>query len=439
MAPIHITFMTPILIFQSPLPPPPWDKLFIANRTVVCPQRGIGDESCLVVNVFTPTRIFNGPLPVLVYIHGGSFLIGSGQTKGFEPLIKQNVIVVTLNYRLGALGFLCLGTKDAPGNAGLKDQIEALKWVQRNIAKFGGDPSQVTIYGMSAGGTSVEMLILSRMAQGLFHRAIIESGTASAVWSLDAEPIETANKFVSSSNFANETHNWYQLINFYQNEPAKELSKRNYEYYQNLTDGTFGFVPCLENKLFGVHRFQWCAPKNIIRRGLYNKVPMMFIFASLEGLFLRSSDYYELNYKDRMNTRFEDFMPADLTFDTEEISMAVTENVKQFYFGNKTIDETTLQGYFNYFGDHLVLQGLLNSAVEHAKKEDVVYLMEFAYKGALGSYEEFFKNVNYAGHGDAVKYTILNRATSDFKNLSEDDKLVVRRMTKIVTNFMKYG
>lgn len=384
--------------------------------------------------MFTPTRLFDGPLPVLVYIHGGSFLIGSGQTRGMEQLIKQNIIVVTINYRLGALGFLCLGTREAPGNAGLKDQIAALKWVQRNIAKFGGNPNRVTVYGMSAGAAAVEMLVLSEMAKGLFHGAIIESGTASAVWSVDTNPIKTAKKFVSSTNFANVTYNWHEFIHFFQNESAKELGEINYQFYQSLTDGTFGFVPCIEKKLFGVQQFLSSPPQQILRRNAYNKVPIMFIFASLEGLFLRSTDYYELNYKEKMNDRFENFMPADLIFDTVEIQNTVTDNVKQFYFGDHLIGDNALKQYFDYFGDLLVLHGLLNSAVDYAKNGDTVYLMEFAYKGKLGSHEKFFDNVNSAGHGDAVKYTILNGKVEN-----DDDKLIVKRMTKIVANFMIYG
>lgn len=358
--------------------------------------------------------------------------MGSGQTEGVEPLIKQNIIVVTINYRLGALGFLCLGVDEAPGNAGLKDQVAALKWVQRNIGEFGGDPNNVTVYGMSAGGASVDFLVLSSMPKGLFHKAIIESGVATAVWSVDAQPIKTAMDF--ANHFGFKKKNSYMLIDFFRNLQVDILSVANKEYYQNLTDGTFGFVPCVERKLFGTAPFITESPHTIIKKKTFNKVPMLFIFANLEGLYLRSSDYYELNYKKRMEDKFKDFIPANLIFDTEEIRDQVTENVRHFYFGNRTIGDDTLMEYLHYFGDSLVLHGLLNSVVTYAENDNIVYLMEFAYKGKLGSFDKFYEHINMAGHGDAIKHVILNKAIED-----KDDKVASDRMAKIVANFIKFS
>lgn len=409
----------------------PWDGIYRANRTVRCPQLGQGDEDCLIVNIFTPTKIFDAPLPVLVYIHGGSFLLGEGQTKGVEPLIKQNIIVVTMNYRLGALGFLCLGMEEAPGNAGLRDQIAALKWVRTNIAEFGGDPNQVTLYGMSAGGASVDLLVLSKMGKGLFKQAIIESGIATTVWAIDGKPIETAKNFARELGFTKD--NLYLMANYLKNIPANQLSVSNFKFYQNLTDGTFGFAPCMEKKVTGVDTIISESPHKTIQRKTYNKVPTMFIFADLEGLYLRSYDYYTLSYRDRMNINFKDFMPADLIFDTAEIRDEITENVRNFYFGNETVRNETSINYLNYFGDSLVMHGLLNSAVNYAKDDNPVYMMEFAYKGKLGSKEDYFDHLKRAGHGDAVKYVILGH------KMEKSDKLAVDRMTKIISNFCKSG
>ncbi|KOB65324.1 Antennal esterase CXE14 [Operophtera brumata] len=383
-------------------------------RRFKCPQFGKGDEDCLIVNVFTPTTVSNEPLPVLIYIHGGSFLMGSGQTKGVEPLIKQNIIVVTINYRLGALGFLCLGINEAPGNAGLKDQVAALKWVQRNIREFGGDPNQ--------------------MSKGLFHKAIIESGVATAVWAVDATPMHTALNFAKAFDFKN--NNLYMLIDLYKRLPAKQLSATNNEYYQNLTDGTFGFVPCVEKKLVGIEPFLTESPHQMIKKKAFNKVPMMFIFANLEGLYLRSSDYYELNYKERMEDNFKDFMLADLIFDSDEIRDQITRNIRYFYFGNKTIGDTTLREYLDYFGDSHILHGLLNSVETYAKDNENVYLMEFAHSGKLGSFDQFYvdNNITMAGHGDAIKHVILNKALED-----KSDEVAVDRMANIVANFVKFS
>ncbi|MGA2400733.1 MAG: carboxylesterase family protein [Syntrophobacteraceae bacterium] len=151
-----------------------------------CPQSGYDgrmDEDCLSLNVWTPAHRENEKLPVMVWIHGGAFLSGSGSDELYDgtALSKKGVVVVTLNYRLGSFGFLAhpLLSAESPskisGNYGLLDQIAALQWVQRNIAGFGGDPQKVTIFGESAGATSVSLLLVSPMAGGLFHSAIAES------------------------------------------------------------------------------------------------------------------------------------------------------------------------------------------------------------------------------------------------------------------------
>ncbi|KAK3923637.1 Venom carboxylesterase-6, partial [Frankliniella fusca] len=105
------------------------------------------------------------PLPVMVYVHGDGFLTGSGWKYGPEFLLDRDVVLVSFNYRLGALGFLSTGDDVIPGNFGMKDQVQLLRWVRDNIAAFGGDPDQVTIFGESAGGASVHALTLSPLAK----------------------------------------------------------------------------------------------------------------------------------------------------------------------------------------------------------------------------------------------------------------------------------
>ncbi len=146
-------------------------------------------EDCLFLNVFTPARGADREgededelLPVMVWIHGGALLLGESDDYDPVRLVEQGVVVVTLNYRLGVLGFLAHPalTAESPdhasGNYGLMDQQAALRWVQRNIARFGGDPRRVTIFGESAGGLSVHSHLASPLSAGLFHHAIVESG-----------------------------------------------------------------------------------------------------------------------------------------------------------------------------------------------------------------------------------------------------------------------
>lgn len=180
------------LRFRPPERPAVWSGVRRADRFgALCPQpqgggpalAGVMDEDCLTLNVWTGATSPGEKRPVLVWIYGGGFLNGTGANPEFdgEGLAKKGVIVVTFNYRLGALGFLSTpelsaeSGHEASGNYGLLDDIAALKWVQRNITAFGGDPTQVTIAGQSAGAGSVGFMTMSPLAKGLFQRSIAES------------------------------------------------------------------------------------------------------------------------------------------------------------------------------------------------------------------------------------------------------------------------
>jgi para-nitrobenzyl esterase len=181
--------------WRPPQPMPPWKEERDASKFGAdCAQRGFGpgnsirentSEDCLFLNVCKPAGAEPGAkLPVMVWIHGGAFVFGSGSSPDFSngQFAKQGVILVTFNYRLGRLGFFAFPalSKEHPeepkGNYAYMDQIAALRWVQQNIAAFGGDPKNVTIFGESAGGVSVHSLLTIPEAQGLFQKAISESG-----------------------------------------------------------------------------------------------------------------------------------------------------------------------------------------------------------------------------------------------------------------------
>ncbi|XP_052022977.1 pyrethroid hydrolase Ces2e [Apodemus sylvaticus] len=137
-------------------------------------------EDCLYLNIYAPTHAQEGSnLPVMVWIHGGALTVGmASMYDGSTLAATEDVVVVTIQYRLGVLGFFSTGDQHARGNWGYLDQVAALRWVQQNIAHFGGNPDRVTIFGESAGGTSVSSHVVSPMSRGLFHGAIMESGVA---------------------------------------------------------------------------------------------------------------------------------------------------------------------------------------------------------------------------------------------------------------------
>ncbi|MEW2520637.1 carboxylesterase/lipase family protein [Actinacidiphila alni] len=178
------------LRFMAPQPPARWDGMREATAfgatapkgpyappfDVLLPDPDIAGEDCLNLNVWTPDT--SGAAPVMVWLHGGAFMNGSGSLPLYDgaAFARDGVVCVTANYRLGADGYLTL--PGAPDNRGVLDQIAALEWVRDNIAAFGGDPARVTVFGESAGAMSIGVLLTAPGARGLFHRAILQSGAA---------------------------------------------------------------------------------------------------------------------------------------------------------------------------------------------------------------------------------------------------------------------
>ncbi len=150
-------------------------------------------EDCLYLNVFVPGHIdANARLAVLVWIYGGGFWSGTATLDIYDGKIfaaEENVIIVSMNYRVSVLGFIYLGREDAPGNMGLWDQLMAIRWVRSNIDVFGGDADSITLFGESAGAASVSMHMLSAHSTPYFRRAIVQSGSATAPWAIESREV----------------------------------------------------------------------------------------------------------------------------------------------------------------------------------------------------------------------------------------------------------
>uniref|UniRef100_A0A8C4VXE0 Carboxylesterase type B domain-containing protein n=1 Tax=Gopherus evgoodei TaxID=1825980 RepID=A0A8C4VXE0_9SAUR len=187
---------------------------FTSNLDIVATYIQDPNEDCLYLNIYIPTEDGaiakkqgedladndgdededirdSGAKPVMVYIHGGSYMEGTGNMIDGSILASYgNVIVITLNYRVGVLGFLSTGDQAAKGNYGLLDQIQALRWISENIAFFGGDPLRITVFGSGIGASCVSLLTLSHHSEGLFQRAIIQSGSALSSWAVNYQPVK---------------------------------------------------------------------------------------------------------------------------------------------------------------------------------------------------------------------------------------------------------
>ncbi|XP_019497313.1 PREDICTED: bile salt-activated lipase [Hipposideros armiger] len=207
-----IPFAAPPKALENPQRHPGWQGTLKAKdfkkrclQATITQDNTYGEEDCLYLNIWVPQgkKEVSRNLPVMIWIYGGAFLMGAGHGANFlnnylydgeEIATRGNVIVVTFNYRVGPLGFLSTGDPNLPGNYGLRDQHMAIAWVKRNIAAFGGDPNNITIFGESAGGASVSLQILSPYNKGLIRRAISQSGVALTPWAIQKNPLFWAKR-----------------------------------------------------------------------------------------------------------------------------------------------------------------------------------------------------------------------------------------------------
>ena len=264
------------LRFRPPQPVTPWDTVLdctepsdAALQKSILPAVVIHQEDCLRLNLWTPeTMSDKSMLPVLVFIHGGGFAKGSPGKRMYEGIrfAQNGVVMVSIAYRLNALGFLSFAETEqennALGNLGLLDQIAALQWVQNNIAFFGGDPSQVTICGESAGAFSVSSLMVSPLAKGLFIRAILESGNLLGQPIISpnangsrAQAIEVSKEYCTSLGAAN--------FSEMQNIDSKEIVKYCPFRYDMTHPSLYNFWPVFDGKVIPENPYQALLAGNI--------------------------------------------------------------------------------------------------------------------------------------------------------------------------------
>ncbi|XP_006811998.2 fatty acyl-CoA hydrolase precursor, medium chain-like [Saccoglossus kowalevskii] len=325
------------LRFAPPKPKTPWQGEYDASdfRTAciqpdipMVPIDKIQNEDCLHLNVYVPQPQSDNA-PVMFWIHGGGFVIGSG-TRMYESTILSSlndVIVVTINYRLGALGFLSTGDDVASGNYGLLDQVEALRWVQQNIAVFGGDPNTVTIFGESAGSVSVHYHVLSPLSKGLFKRAIMQSGTATMNWFFQSDTSKT-NKIAHGQGklVGCEKDNSKELIECLRTVPAEKFrdSTGIIENPTTIADIMVPFPPNMDGKFVNDD------PIDATREKAYNGEELMIGTVADEGmefLFLLEYSVNETIYQ----TMYPTFVP--------DKNQAVLDVIKLIYVDWDHADE----------------------------------------------------------------------------------------------------
>ncbi|XP_052743477.1 juvenile hormone esterase-like isoform X2 [Bicyclus anynana] len=404
-----------------------------------------GSEDCLFLNVYTPFMNPRTLLPVMVYIHGGGFVYGSGNDDFCGPdfLIdmskekKKGVVVVTINYRLGELGFLCLNTAEVPGNAGMKDQVAALRWVQINIRNFGGDPNNVTIFGESAGGMSCTLHSTSPMSRGLFHRIIAMSGVA-RVHTFEFEQQRKA--FVLAKGLGFETTNATALLEFLQSVPSERLIQANTnviaaEQYMGVK---LLNMPVVE-KDCGQKRFLEETHDISIKKGL-SEVSVMAGYTSKEGIFL-IPNLENFPILENYGRYIEGLTPRDIYYQsTPKIHLKVADLITEYYTGSNLPLKTIPQ--FVQYGSDIFIYPIVRYADVLSKfSKSSIYFYEFSSMSERNIFRTLGKKYGIPGvaHTDDLMYVFHAKYYNLPVNKNATSYKMIRQMCALFTNFAING
>lgn len=365
---------------------------------------------------------------------------GDADTYGPEYLFLHDVILVTLNYRLEVLGFLCLDTPEVPGNAGIKDQVLALRWIKRNIAKFGGDPDNITIFGESSGAGAVCYHMLSPMSNGVFNKAIVQSGTAIDDWAIGKNAVDRA--FRVGKVLGKETNDKDELLAFLRSLPAISLAgltSNTSTAEEKLRGLPEYFVPVVEKKFDSVESFMTADPLDVLQAKNYNNVPLLIGYNSAEGLIMLED---QLKKAEFMNTNPSYYIPREIAdkVDNDEL-IAFGDRVKTFYFGNRAISNDTAVEIVNMLTDIHFLYNTHRFIQFYKDNDTPVYMYRFDYETDMNVIKNSIglRTMKGASHADDLFYLFYNEFNKEFYNGQEKLREIVFKLTKLWTDFATTG
>ncbi|XP_049853089.1 juvenile hormone esterase-like [Schistocerca gregaria] len=450
------------LRFKAPQPVEPWSGVRRPEREGnSCMQDSFGlllgtlptSEDCLFLNVYTDTMAADvaQPRPVMVWLHGGAFAIGSGSRFMYGPdyLAARGVLLVTLNYRLGPFGFLSTADAEAPGNMGLKDQALALGWVRDNIAAFGGDPHNVTIFGESAGAASVHLHMLSPASRGLFSRAISQSGSALSPWAtVDAQRAREAALALGAAVGCHGNQS-AALVDCLRGVPATDLSAAA---ARALTDRSpdqleyspFQFLPVVEDFLAAGDRedaFLHGDPRELMRLGLFAKVPFIAGINSNEALpFARFLMMRQSSWAPG-GKGYPRLLPPRVRESCEGPRLEeAAARLRSFYLRAEDLDEDS---FTEMMSDALFFDGIQETVeLFAASSSSPVYEYLFEVDGERNLLKRLMSNAKKAGacHADDLGYLFsMQLPLLPAPAPSSLEELTIERMTTMWTDFAKTG
>ncbi|XP_021473934.1 neuroligin-3 isoform X2 [Oncorhynchus mykiss] len=368
--------------------------------------------------------------PVMVYIHGGSYMEGTGNMIDGSVLASYgNVIVITLNYRVGVLGFLSTGDQAAKGNYGLLDQIQALRWISKNIGYFGGDPGRITVFGSGIGASCVSLLTLSHHSEGLFHRAIIQSGSALSSWAVNYQPVKYTRML--AERVGCNVLDTLDMVSCLQKKSARELVEQDIQPARYHV----AFGPVIDGDVIPDD------PEILMEQGEFLNYDIMLGVNQGEGLrFVENV----VDLEDGVSGSDFDFAVSDFVdslYGYPEGKDTLRETIKFMYtdWADRDNPDTRRKTLVALFTDHQWVEPSVVTADLHARYGSPTYFYAFYHHC-----QSLMKPVwSDSAHGDEVPYVFgipMVGATDLFPcNFSRNDIMLSAVVMTYWTNFAKSG
>jgi len=440
------------LRFKSPLPVRPWTKTLEAfGFGPQCIQKVTGrgrekpmSEDCLHLSIYSKD-IKKTMKPVMIWIHGGGFSRGSGNDYASSKLIKEGVVLVSINYRLGSLGFLTFGNDLVSGNMGLKDQALAIQWVKQNIENFGGNPNKITIFGGSAGAFSVHAQVLSPWNYEQIQGAIAQSGSMLAFNSIksygEREEIfaKSAAKLVGCSHENLDISTLECLQNIEIKEISKQITFNLLDTYAKNVSNYLEWRPVVDN--YASNPFLPLDPLEAMKTGVFNQIPYMSGTNKNEGALMMGIFGATGRTNEQIIENWEVVGPRQISNSPTTkatVEEVVRANISLKYYNHPQGDTAVAkdQPMMDLFSDVTFIspdQKTVKLMSKYSSHVFNYYLTQKTNKSPLGKL--FKQGIEYTPiHADELVFLM-----DGYTDKTEEETALSNKMIKYWTNFAKYG